>query len=113
MFIQRQAALLAALLLFSSLAQAREPSFDWSARDKQAHAGVSTLLSAGIYQQTKSYGVAFGSCLGIGLAKEIADHTSDGQFSWNDMGANAIGCGTGLVLGRVLFGSSNGLQFRF
>lgn len=97
-------------LLLSSQAVADDR---WDTRDKRLHAGVSTLISTAVYAETRSYGAAFAGCMGVGIAKEVVDEARGGPFSWKDLGADAVGCGTGLVLGRLLFGTNNGLTYRF
>lgn len=42
------------------------------------------------------------SCMAVGLAKEIKDEVSYGGFSTSDLGYDALGCVTGVVMTRYL-----------
>lgn len=81
---------------------------DWREKDKQQHLTVSTGIAAITYGATNSAWVSFGACIGAGLAKELYDQQDYGEFSSEDMQANAIGCGIGMALGYALFGKKHG-----
>lgn len=86
----------------------------WHQKDKQQHLTVSTGIATLTYGATNSAWASFGACIGVGLAKELYDQQDYGKFSSEDMQANAIGCGIGMVLGYALFGSKNsGFSVRF
>ena len=50
----------------------------------------------------KKYLLASGASLAIGFAKEFAD-LIDGEFDWYDIGFDALGVGTGILLHYLVF----------
>lgn len=94
--------LLIGLLLASSIAQAhpRDESF-WQT-DKQKHATASAILVTVAYsvarqarlKKREALAAAFFTTLAIGLAKEIVDDRFDGD----DLIADAVGAGAGVLL---------------
>ena len=50
-------------------------------------------------QKTNSKILATGVTLGLGISKEIYDHSrTQGVFSWKDLLADLVGIGVGLIL---------------
>lgn len=88
-------------------------AIDWKAQDKQKHLTVSTGVATITYGVTESAWASFGACIGAGLAKELYDQQDYGKFSSEDMKANAIGCGIGVAVGYMFFGSKSGFSVRF
>lgn len=97
------------LLLFSQSSIA----VDFSKKDKKQHIAVSTLISTSVYAITKNDYKSYGVCIGTGIAKELYDEAKYNGFSWEDMAANAIGCGIGLGIGRGLIWSGNKLTYSY
>lgn len=95
----------AALFTFSLAFATSASAIDWEEKDKQQHLSVSTGIATITYGATNSAWVSFGACIGAGLAKELYDQQDYGEFSSEDMQANAIGCGIGMALGYALFGT--------
>lgn len=102
---------MAIILLMLSASQAS--ALDWKEKDKQQHLTVSTGIATLTYGATGSPWASFGACIGAGLAKELYDQQDYGTFSADDMQANAIGCGIGMGLGYLFFGSKQGFSVRF
>ncbi len=73
----------------------------WHQTDKQLH-----ILASGWVVSELSDNLqepqAFSWCMGIGVAKELYDEWNYGGFSPEDLVADAIGCGLGIVLNHWL-----------
>ena len=81
-------------------------SGDWVSEDKALHFGVSATLAAFSYGAAASLDATplekalwgAGVPLAVGAAKEGFDALGAGTPDWSDMGWNALGAATGLVL---------------
>ncbi|MDC5812481.1 hypothetical protein OPW07_22400 [Vibrio europaeus] len=71
-------------------------------KDKLYHLSGSALLGFGTNYVLKDWRHAFGTCVTIGLAKEIYDEVDYGGGSTADMAYNIIGCGIGVGVGESL-----------
>lgn len=70
--------------------------------DKIKHIGVSSVISSAVISFTDNAWLGFGSCMGVGLAKEGFDSTQDGnKFDMEDMMANGVGCALGIPIGKA------------
>ncbi|MCY9861313.1 hypothetical protein OTK49_02130 [Vibrio coralliirubri] len=89
---------LAALTLFSVL------SFSASAmdNDKIMHLTASSAIGFAANGYFDNHQDALVTCLSVGLAKEIYDEIDYGGFSGQDLVADAIGCGLGVVSAEYL-----------
>ncbi len=93
------ALLVICLGLLPALCRAAEDS--WSGEDKKKHIAVSSLIGVSAYvcfekntnwSEDRARLAAFLTTLGVGVVKELIDE----EFSWKDMGANAVGAGIGI-----------------
>ena len=87
--------------------RARAPD-EWLARDKVKHFVVSaviqsaghSVLRANGYDYREAAWTAGAITLTVGVGKEIWDVRRGSYFSWKDLGADALGGGTGAVVMR-------------
>lgn len=98
-----------ALLMFSASSQA----LDLTENDKKKHLAASAIISAVTYGITENLYTSYGVCIGTGLAKELYDEVDYGGFSWEDMAADAIGCGLGIGLGKGITWAGNKIMFNY
>lgn len=86
------------LIFISSIVSTVHAEDKWIAKDKALHVTVSFTIGALIHRyidkninctEDESRALTFLSTLGIGAVKE----SFDDEFSWKDMGANAVGAG--------------------
>lgn len=86
-----------------SFAGNEEDEDKWTGTDKAKHVAVSCGISIFAYNyykkntdfsDSKAKTTAFLTALAIGAVKEFIDD----EFSWKDMGANALGAGVGVVM---------------
>lgn len=83
---------------------------EWLARDKVKHFVVSaviqgaghSVLRANGYDYREAAWTAGAITLGVGVGKELWDRSRGRPFSAKDLGADALGGGTGAVLIRQL-----------
>lgn len=68
-------------------------------KDKFMHLGLSTAIASGVTVVSEDWRVGFGSCMAVGLAKELIDERNYGGFDAKDLAADFIGCSLGTVIG--------------
>ena len=102
-------------LLAASAAFAQNAPAPWFERSAFLHFAASAELAINGYTLgaafSKNTGVRLASgaafSFTLGLAKELYDLSASGEFSWRDMGWNAMGIATGLLISwlvdRLLF----------
>ena len=82
------------------------PADHWFARDKAKHFVVSAVLQgvghsvlrANGYDYREAAWTAATATLSVGVGKELWDRHRGRVFSWKDLGADALGAGTGAVV---------------
>lgn len=70
--------------------------------DKQLHFGVSSIIGYGTTYMLETGAARYGTCIGIGLAKEIYDEYDYGVFSKDDLIYDTLGCVVGVMSGRAI-----------
>ncbi len=86
----------------------RPPEDRWLASDKAKHFVVSAVIQSAGHTVLRANGrdyreaawTAGAITLGVGAGKELWDRSRGGPFSWKDLGADALGGGTGAVVIR-------------
>jgi hypothetical protein len=67
------------------------------AEDKQKHLAVSATMGVALQTVQTSRAVSYGTCLGVGAAKEVYDTvTPNHDFEIADLAFDAIGCALGI-----------------
>lgn len=67
-------------------------------QDKKLHFAGSALIAGGVQAYSQDWRVAMGSCMAVGLAKEIYDEYDYGGFDGKDLAYDLAGCVTGTLL---------------
>ncbi|MEX2180952.1 MAG: hypothetical protein WD771_02840 [Gemmatimonadaceae bacterium] len=81
---------------------------EWLARDKVKHFVVSAVIQGVGHSVLRANGSEYREAawtagaitLGAGVGKELWDRSRGRPFSWRDLGADAVGGGTGAVVIR-------------
>ena len=87
---------------------APHPEDRWFGIDKAKHVAVSAALQSATHAVWRANGYDYRSAswnaaavtMSIGVGKELWDRHRGRYFSWKDLGADAVGAGTGAVLVR-------------
>ncbi len=83
----------------------------WIARDKLLHFSASLVIQSATHSVLRANGFKYrdaawtagATTLAAGLSKEFWDVHVGKPFSWKDLGADAVGGGTGAVLVRQMY----------
>ncbi len=116
--MQSKLLLAATMALFAaSAAFAQKSSVPWFERSEFLHVAASAELATNGYTLGAAFWkdpglrLASGAALALtaGFAKELYDLSAYGEFSWRDIGWDAVGVATGLLISwlvdRFLFGT--------
>lgn len=92
------------ILLLWCLALPVAAQDSWQGTDKRWHFGFSVFFGVGARAALPDAPVwkPALACMTPGVLKELQDNRSGGKASWKDLGADALGCATGIAAGGWL-----------